>query len=109
MKSKDQLLLEKAYQDVLNEAVHYDTTVGEIDVGKIFLAKGTGTSKKISDNTLLGLSGKEYSIKNHIDRPCMIDPDINNHDFELFVDFRTRKISKEEFNSKVQNKKLERD
>ena len=89
--------------------MRYDTTVGEISVGKVVLAKGTGTSKKINDNTLLGLNGKEYSIKNHIDRPCMIDPDINNHDFELFVDFRTGKISKEEFNSKVQNKKLERD
>lgn len=109
MKSKDQQLLEEAYNTVLSEANQYTTTVGEIPVGTIFLAKGTGTSKKIDRDTLLGLNGKVFSIKNHINRPCMIDPDINEHDFNLFVEFRTGELSKEDFNSRIQNKKLTRD
>ena len=98
-------------ESILSEAVQYTTTVGKFPVGKILLGKGIGTLKKTSENTLLGLSGKDHPasyFKKHQDRPCMVDPDVNNHDFDLFVDFRTGKISKEEFNSKVQNKKLER-
>lgn len=99
-------------ESILGEAAQYNTTVGKFPVGKILLGKGIGTLKKTSENTLLGLSGKEFGasyLKKHQDRPCMIDPDVNNHDFDLFVDFKTGKISKEEFNSKVQNKELTRD
>lgn len=96
-------------ESLLSESPQYNTTVSEFPVGKILIAKGTGTYKKLDKNTLLGLNGKELPVKKHQDRPCMIDPDINNHDFDLFVDFRTGKLSKEEFNSKIQNKKLTRD
>jgi len=109
MKSKDQLLLEQAYINILSEANQYTTTIGEIPVGTIILAKGTGTSKKIDRDTLLGLNGRVYSIKAHMNRPCMVDPDINEHDFNLFVEFRTGRLSKEDFNTRVQNKKLTRD
>lgn len=99
-------------ESILLEANQYNTTVGKFPVGKILLGKGIGTLKKTSENTLLGLNGKEFGasyFKKHQDRPCMVDPDINNQDFDLFVDFRTGKISKEEFNSQVQNKELTRD
>jgi len=104
-------VLEDLTESILSEATQYNTTVGEFPVGKILLGKGIGTLKKTSKNTLLGSNGKEYPesyFKKHQDCPCMVDPDFNNHDFDLFLDFRTGKISKEEFNSKVQNKKLER-
>lgn len=104
MKSFDTLV-----NSILSEAQQWTTTVGEFPVGKILIGKGIGTSKKIDKNTLLGLNGKEYPVKKHIDRPCTVDHDFNDHDFNLFVDFRTGKITKEEFNSKVQNKKLTRE
>ena len=112
MKSRDQILLEEAYASIVLEAAQYNTTIGEFPVGKILLAKGIGTLKKTSEDTLLGSNGKDLPtsyFKKHQNRPCVIDPDVNSHDFDLFVDFRTKKISKEEFNSKVQNKKLVRD
>ena len=97
------------FNQILSESVQYTTTVDKFPVGKIFIAKGTGTYKKIDKNTILAINGKEYPVKKHIGRPCTVDQDFNDHDFDLFVKFRTGKLSKEEFNSKVQNKKLERD
>jgi hypothetical protein len=59
--------------------------------------------EKISKTKLLGLSGKEEDVKKYADKPAKRS-NINNHDFDLFVKFRKREISKEEFNNKIQNK-----
>ena len=82
-------------------------TVEDVPVGEVF-DKGIMTFKKISKTKLLGLNGKESDIKKYADKPAKRSS-INTHDFDLFVQFRTGKISKEEFNKKIQNKEHTRD
>jgi hypothetical protein len=87
-------------------------TVSTFPVGKIFHAKGVGEGMKTSEDKIMWLSGKEQLIKSLKDkdknRPASPAKDLSVHDFNLFVQLRTGKISKEEFNDKLQNKDYQR-
>lgn len=82
-------------------------TVADVPVGEIF-DKGIMTFKKISKTKLLGLNGRETDVEKYADKIAKRSS-INAHDFDLFVQFRTGKMSKEEFNSQLQNKEHARD
>jgi len=100
------------FDTLYNQILSESHTVSTFPVGEVFHAKGVGEGVRVSEDQIRWLSGKEQAIKSlkdkDKDRPAFPVKDLNRHDFDLFVDFRTGKISKEEFNSKVQNKKLER-
>ena len=94
------------------EAIMESTTVSTFPVGKVFHAKGVGEGMRVSDDKILWLSGKEQSVKSLKDkdknRPASPAKDLSKHDFDLFVQLRTGKITKEEFNDKLQNKDHQR-
>jgi len=83
-------------------------TVSTFPVGKVFRAKGVGEGVRVSEDKIVWLSGREQIIKSLKDkdknRHATLSKDLNRHDFDLFVSFRTGKITKEEFNDKLQNK-----
>ena len=95
------------YNQFLPENFKKGVTIKDLPVGKVFKAKGIGNLKKISNDLLLGLNGVEYGksyIKKYEDR--IAEPsEFSDHDFDLAVQMRQGKISKKEFNSKVQNPK----
>jgi len=96
----------------LYETIMESGTVSTFSIGKVFHAKGVGEGMRVSDDKILWLSGKEQSVKSLKDkdknRPATPAKDLNEHDFNLFVQLRTGKISKEEFNDKLQNKEHQR-
>jgi hypothetical protein len=96
----------------LYETIMESSTVSTFPVGKVFHAKGVGQGMRVSADKIVWLSGKEQSVKSLKDkdknRPASPVKDLNEHDFNLFVQFRSGKISKEEFNDKLQNKEHQR-
>jgi hypothetical protein len=92
---------------ILCENSKKEVTIKDLPVGKVFKAKGIGNLKKISNDLLLGLNGVEYGksyIKKYESRIAQ-PSEFSDHDFDLTVKMRQGKISKKEFNSKVQNSK----
>jgi hypothetical protein len=96
------------FNTLCNQILSESHTVSTFPVGEVFHAKGVGEGVRVSEDQIRWLSGKEQTIKSlkdkDKDRPASPAKDLSRHDFDLFVELRTGKINKDEFNDRLQNK-----
>jgi hypothetical protein len=96
------------FNNLCKQILSESHTVSTFPVGTVFHAKGVGEGVRVSEDQIRWLSGKEQTIKSlkdkDKDRPAFPAKDLNRHDFDLFVELRTGKINKDEFNDRLQNK-----
>jgi hypothetical protein len=114
MRNKDTILLENAYEETYNKGrnskleenvlSNNQTVTEDLPLNKPIKIKQSGHFIRIDDKTLLGINGKKYPFKKYLGKSLLSDPIESLSDFYLWVDFRLKKISEDELNSRLIHK-----